>query len=102
MAQTGARDWSLWGFAAALFLAALSYFSMAACVHTYCENRPVMLALAVLGLGTTCFLIRFWPSSKLRRVGTILAILLCLLEIAFNAWFFLWATKVCAEQKRLN
>ncbi len=31
-----------------------------------------------------------------------LAILFCLLEITFNLWFFLWATRVCAAQRRMQ
>lgn len=87
---------------AALFLVALSCFSFGLFVHNYCENRPVMVVLAALGVGTLYFLIRFWPLTLLRRAGTILAILLCLFEISFNVWFFVWATRACAEQKRLH
>jgi hypothetical protein len=87
---------------AALLLAALSYFSFGGLVHTYCEKRPVMVVLAALGLAIVYFLVRFWPLTLLRRVGTILAILLCLIEISFSLWFFVWATRVCAEQQRLH
>lgn len=87
---------------AALFLAMFSLFSFGLFVHTYCENRPIMVVLAALGVATLYFLIRRWPLTLLRRAGTILAILLCLFEISFNLWFFLWATRVCAEQLKLH
>jgi hypothetical protein len=87
---------------AALVLAALSYLSFPAFVHTYCENRPIMLILAAMGVGTIYLLIRFWPLTPVRKVGAMLAILLCLLEITFNVWFFVWANRVCAAQKRMH
>jgi len=86
----------------ALSLATLSYLSFGLFVHTYCENRPVMLVLAAFGVVTLYFLIRFWPPTLLRRVGAILAILLCVFEISFNVWFFVWATRVCADQRKLH
>ena len=88
--------------ASALLLAALSYLSFGLFVHTYCENRPIILVLAAVGVVTLCFLIRCWPPTLLQRAATILAILLCLFEISFNLWFFEWATRICADQKRLH
>ncbi len=44
-----------------------------------------MWTLAALGAGTIYFLLRFWPMTPLRRIGVISAIVLCLLEIGFNA-----------------
>jgi len=35
---------------AASLLAVLSYLSFPLFIHTYCENRPIMLILAVLGV----------------------------------------------------
>jgi purine-cytosine permease-like protein len=96
------QDRTFWWMVSALFLAVFPFFSLGLFVHTYCENRPIMLVLAGLGVATLYFLVRFWPLTLLRRVGTILAILLCLIEISFNLWFFVWATRVCAEQQRLH
>jgi hypothetical protein len=87
---------------AALFLAVLSFLSFPLFVHTYCENRPIMLALATCGMGTCYCLIRFWPLTLLRRIGAALAVLLCLLGVCFNLWFFSWATHICAQQKALH
>jgi hypothetical protein len=87
----------IWCMLAALVLAALSYLSFPAC-----ENRPIMLILAAMGVGTIYLLIRFWPLTPVRKVGAMLAILLCLLEITFNVWFFVWATRVCAAQMRMH
>lgn len=92
---------TIWGVGIALFLTVVSYLSFFAFVHTYCENRPVMVVLAVAGMGTVHFVIRGWPLTVLSRVVGVFAILLCLLEITFNVWYFGWATRVCAEQKRL-
>ena len=102
MARPVSQGPTFWWMLAAVFLAAVSYFSFGLFVHTYCENRPIMAVLAALGIGTLYFLIRFWPSTLLRRTGTILAILVCLFEISFNVWFFAWATHICAEQKTLD
>jgi hypothetical protein len=44
--------------------------------------------------------IRGWPLTVLSRMVAVLTILLCLLEITFNVWYFVWASRVCAEQKR--
>jgi hypothetical protein len=87
---------------AALVLAVLSYFSFGGLVHSYCENRFVMVLLALLGVAAVFVLVRFWPATALRRVGAVLAILLCLFEITFDIWFFVWAARVCAEQQRLQ
>jgi len=92
----------MWCILAALILAALSFLSFPAFVHTYCENRPIMLILAAMGAGTSYLLVRFWPLTPLRRVGAMLAILLCLLEITFNVWFFAWASHACAAQERMR
>lgn len=86
----------------AFLLTVASYVSFFAFVHTYCENRPVMLVLAALGVGTLYLLARAWPLTLLRRVGAIFAVLLCLSEITFNLWFWVWATRVCAEQRKLR
>jgi hypothetical protein len=102
MAGTAARGRTVWWMLAALCLAALSYLSFGFFVHTYCENRPIMLLLAAFGVATLYFLIRFWPPALLPGVGSILAILLCLCEITFNVWFFVWATRICAEQRELH
>jgi len=94
------RIGTAWSFVVALFLAVISYGCFVA-VHTYCENRPVNVVLSVAGASVIYFLMRSWPVGGLRRVAAVLAILICILEIIFNVWFFSWATKVCAEQKRL-
>ncbi|MGC2793215.1 MAG: hypothetical protein WA899_14405, partial [Candidatus Sulfotelmatobacter sp.] len=61
---------SVWWMVSALSLAALSYLSFGLFVHTYCENRPVVLVLAAVGVVTLYFLIRCWPLTMLQRVGT--------------------------------
>jgi hypothetical protein len=95
-------DRSTWGIAIAPLLLLLSLISFGLFVHTYCENRPVMMALAMAGVGTGYFLLRQWPRTLWRKVAAILALLMCLFEIGFNGWYFAWATRVCAEQRRLH
>ena len=60
------------------------------------------MVLAAAGVGTLYFLVRVWPPTLLHRAGAILAILLCMFEIGFNLWFFVWTTRICAEQNRLH
>jgi hypothetical protein len=46
MAPDPSQHRTVWFLVAALVLAALSYLSFLAFVHSYCENRPIMLMLA--------------------------------------------------------
>jgi hypothetical protein len=93
-------DRSTWAVVIALLLSLFSVMSFGLFVHTYCENRPVIVALAAAGAGTGYFLLRTWPAVAWRRAVAILALVLCLFEIGFNLWYFAWATRVCAEQLR--
>jgi hypothetical protein len=102
MQRATTQEGTVWWMISALFLAVSSFLSFGLFVHTYCENRPIMLVLAALGVVTLYFLIRLWPRTLLRRAGTILAVLLCVFEISFNLWFFVWAMRVCAEQLKLH
>ena len=95
-------DRSTWGIVFATVLSLLSLMSFGMSVHTYCENRPVMIVLAMAGVWTCYFLIRQWPRTLWRTIAAALALLICLFQIAFNGWYFAWATRVCTQQSTLH
>ena len=85
-----------------LFLAAFAFLFFAVSVHTYCENRPVVLGIAGMAAVDIYLLVRRWPPTAWRRWAAVIGVLLCLAVIGFNGWFFSWAMRVCAEQQKLH
>jgi hypothetical protein len=89
-------------FAASLCLVVFSYFLFAFGVHTYCEDRPGMLGIAVAAAVTVYYLASRWPTVSWRRAVAVVGILLCLIVVGFNGWYFVWATTTCNQQSRLR
>jgi hypothetical protein len=79
----------------ALLVTGFSYVVIVLSVHTYCENRPFAGALALAALVNGFFLWRNWPSTSVRRALSTSGMLLCLLAVAANIWFIIWATNDC-------
>lgn len=82
-------------FVAALLITGFSYVVVVLSVHTYCENRPFAGAFALAALVNGVLLLRNWPSTGLRRALSAAGVVLCLLAVAANVWFVIWATHTC-------
>jgi len=96
------RDHTIGLFVFAICLTVFSYLFFAFSVHTYCEDRPFGVGLAVAATAAIYLVIRRWPHIAWRRAIAVAAILLCLLVVTFNGWQFIWVTRTCAEQERLK
>ena len=94
------RDHSIGLFALSLFLAAFAYLFYGMSVHTYCEDRPTVVFVALAAAVTSCVVILRWPRAIWRRGIALLSVLLCVAVIVFNGWSFVWATHLCAEQEK--
>jgi hypothetical protein len=93
------RDHTLELFALALLLAVFAVLFFVMSVHTYCEDRLVVAAVAIAAMANLYLLVRCWPRVIWRRGIAVFALLLCLFVIGFNGWSFVWATRTCAEQE---
>jgi hypothetical protein len=82
-------------FVTALLIGGFSYFVVVLSVHTYCENRPFAGTFAIAALVNGFFLLRNWPSSSPRRALSVSGMALCVLALAANIWFIIWATYTC-------
>jgi hypothetical protein len=100
--RTAERDRTIGLFVFALCLSALSYLFSAFSVHTYCEGRLFGVGLAFAVAVAIYLLICHRPPNAWRRAIAALAILLCLLVVTFNGWYFIWVTRTCAAQERLK
>ena len=93
--RSGKRDRTGTFFVTALLITGFSYVVVVLSVHTYCENRPFAGALALAALVNVFLLLHNWPSTSLRRAISASGLLLCLLAVAANVWFIIWATNSC-------
>ena len=91
----GKRDRTGTFLVTALLVTGFSYVVVVLSVHTYCENRPFAGTLALAALVNAFLLLRNWPSTSLRRALSISGMLVCLLAVAANVWFIIWATNTC-------
>ena len=82
-------------FSAALLMFVLSLFLPLVSVHTYCENRRVAARFGVVSIALFVFLIRVQPASTARKVASGVGMTLCVLAVAVNAAFILYATHLC-------
>jgi hypothetical protein len=92
------RDHTIALFGVSLLLVLFSYFLFAFGVHSYCENRPVMLGIASGAGAAVYFLAVRWPAPAWRRGMAVFAILLFLSVVGFNSWYFVWTTRTCNQQ----
>jgi len=80
-------------FVAALLITGMSYVVIVLSVHTYCENRPFAVAIAIAALINGFLLLRNSPSTSLRRILLASGLVPCLVAVAGNVWFVIWATQ---------
>ena len=93
------RDLTFRVFGVALLLVVFSYAEFIASVHTYSENRWQMIALAFCGLAVLGFAIKNWPERFFRRVASAATMKLGLVVTVVNAWYFVWAMRICSLQQ---
>jgi len=82
-------------FVAATCVVGFSYAVDVLSVHTYCENRPFAGALALAAVVNCYLILRNWPAAGFRRALSLSGMVLCMLAIAANVWFVIWATYTC-------
>jgi drug/metabolite transporter superfamily protein YnfA len=82
-------------FVAALCVVGFSYAVDVLSVHTYCENRPFAGALALAAVVNCYLLLRSWPAAGFRRALSASGVVFCVLAIAANVGFVIWATHTC-------
>jgi hypothetical protein len=80
---------------ASLLMFVLSLFLPLASVHTYCENRSVAAVFGVVSIAVPLFFFPSHAASMARKVVAGLAMTLCVLAVAVNVAFILYATHLC-------
>ena len=73
----------------------LSLFLPLVSVHTYCENRSVAAVLGVVSITLLLFFFRSQAASTARKVASVVGKTLCVLAVALNVAFILYATHLC-------
>jgi phosphoglycerol transferase MdoB-like AlkP superfamily enzyme len=73
----------------------ISLFLPLVSVHTYCENRSVAASFGVVSIALFVFLIRGQAASTARKVASGVGMTLCVLAVAVNVAFILYATDLC-------
>jgi hypothetical protein len=80
---------------ASLLIFVLSLFLPLASLHTYCENRTVAALFGVVSATVSLLLFRNRASSPARKVAFGVGQTLCILAVAVNVAFMLYATHLC-------
>jgi hypothetical protein len=75
----------------------LSLFLPLVSVHTYCEDRKVAAVFGVVSIAVFVFLFRGQAASTARKVPSGLGMTLCVLAVAVNVAFILYATHLCSH-----
>jgi hypothetical protein len=73
----------------------LSFFLPLVSVHTYCENRSIAAVFGVLSITVFVLLIRGQAASTARKVASGVGMTLCVLAVAVNVAFIVYATHLC-------
>jgi len=73
----------------------LSFYLPLVSVHTYCENRRVAAVFGGVSILVFVFLFRGKAASTARKVASGLGMTLCVLAVAVNVVFILYATHLC-------
>jgi hypothetical protein len=82
-------------FSASLLMFVLSFFLPLVSVHTYCENRSIAAVFGVLSITVFVLLIRGQAASTARKVASGVGMTLCVLAVAVNVAFIVYATHLC-------
>ena len=82
-------------FSASLLMFVLSLYLPLISVHTYCENRSVAAVFGVSSIALFVFLFRGQAASTARKVASGVGMTLCILALAVNVAFILYATHLC-------
>jgi len=82
-------------FSASLLIFALSLFLPLVSVHTYCENRSVAAVFGAGAIAVFLLFVRNRATSTARRVASGVGQILCVLAIAVNVAFMIYATHLC-------
>ena len=80
---------------ASLLMFVLSLFLPLVSVHTYCENRSVAGVFGVVSTTVFAFFFRNQAASTARKIASGVGKALCVLAVAVNVAFILYATHLC-------
>jgi hypothetical protein len=80
---------------ASLLIFVLSLFLPLASVHNYCENRTVAALFGVVSVTVSLLLIRNCASSPASKAASGVGKTLCILAVAVNVAFIVYATHLC-------
>ena len=72
-----------------------SFYLPLVSVHTYCENRSVAAVFGVVSITLFVLIFRGQAASTARKVGSGVGMTLCVLAVALNVKFILYATHLC-------
>jgi len=64
-------------------------------VHAYCENRTIAAVFGIVSIVVFVYLFRGKDVSKARKVASGIGMTLCVLTVAVNVAFILYATHLC-------
>ena len=84
-------------FGAAILEAFVSYVVELGSVHTYCENRPIVRALAFIAAVIFALLIWNRATASWKRILSALGLVVCSLTMASGIAFIWYATKWCHQ-----
>jgi hypothetical protein len=73
----------------------LSIFLLPFSIHTYCENRVIAAIFGVIAVTLFLLLFRGKPETTLQRVMSVVARVMCILAVAVNVAFIIYATHLC-------
>ncbi len=88
-------DKTLLLLSASLLTFVFSLFLPVVSVHTYCENRIVAAVLGVTSIAVFLLFLRNRAASTARKVASGVGQALCVLAVAANVAFIVYATHLC-------
>jgi len=80
---------------ASLVIFLLSFFLPLGSVHTYCENRAIAAIFGFISIAVFLMFLRSRTASTFKKALAIIGGALCLLALAVNVAFILYATHLC-------
>jgi hypothetical protein len=89
------NDQTLLLLTASLLIFLLSLVLLVASVHSYCENRSVAALFGALAAMVSLFLFRNRASSSAKKIASGVAQTLCVIAVAVNVTFIVYATHLC-------
>jgi hypothetical protein len=80
---------------ASFLIFVLSFFLPLVSVHTYCENRTAAAVFGLIAIAVLLLFLRNQAASTVKKTIGVIGGVLCVLALAVNVAFILYATHLC-------